>query len=822
MRGKFLHAGEQRLWVRGVTYGTFRPDAAGDLFPPPAVVETDFAAMVAHGVNAVRTYTPPPRRMLDTAARHGLQVLVGLPWEQHVTFLAERGRRRDIRSRVRRGVLDCAGHPAVLAYAVGNEIPAPIVRWHGAGRVERFLGSLVEEVRLADPGALATYVNYPTTEYLELPFLDFHAFNVFLEDPERLAAYLDRLQSLADEKPLLLTELGLDSRSHGPERQAFSVAAQVGTAFRGGCAGAFVFSWTDEWHRGGHDVADWDFGLVDRERAPKPALAQVAKAFAAPPFPERTTWPKVSVVVCSLNGARTIRDTFEGLAKLAYPDFDVLLVDDGSTDSTGAIAREFGVEVVATENRGLSAARNTGWQHARGEIVAYIDDDAWPDPHWLHYLVHRIESGGFAGAGGPNRIPRGDGPIAECVANAPGGPNHVLVDDRTAEHIPGCNMAFRRDCLAAVDGFDPQFRAAGDDVDLCWRIQEAGWRIGYHAAAHVWHHRRNSVRAYWRQQIGYGKAEALLERKWPDRYNALGHVQWGGRIYGRGLTVPLHSGRARIYQGVWGSAPFQAMYQGAPGTLASLPLTPEWLLGVVLLGLLSALAPLWSPLAIALPLLLLATGLTLAQAVVSAARARFTRDLLRSSRRPGLAGLRLRALVAALHLVQPAARLYGRLRHGLTMWRRYPVAGWSLPLPQQRTLWCEQWTLPAEWLRAVQADMEGRRVPVRPGSEFDDWDLTIRAGVSGAVRLRMTVEEHGAGRQFYRFGLRPAPYGPSLVLAGALAVVTAWAAADGAWLVAGLLAAPALLLAGRVVRECGAAMARILQTLQSWGAERGR
>src|SRR5207344_3247708 len=143
--------------------------------------------------------------------------------------------------------------------------------------------------------------------------------------------------------------------------------------------------------------------------------------------------------------------------------------------------------------------------------------------------------------------PSGDGVVAECVSHAPGGPVHVLVSDTEAEHIPGCNMAFRRAALEAVGGFDPNFRIAGDDVDVCWRLQERGWTLGFSPAAMVWHHRRNSVRTYWKQQRGYGKAEALLERKWPQKYNSVGHLSWGGRIYGQGISLPLGLQRGRIY-----------------------------------------------------------------------------------------------------------------------------------------------------------------------------------------------------------------------------------------------------------------------------------
>ena len=130
--GKFIAVGENRLRLRGVTYGTFAPDAEGRRFPAPDVVERDFAAMAAGGINAVRTYTAPPLWLLDAALRHGLWVMVGLPWEQHIAFLDDRRRRRSIEADVRR--LACAPAPGirrVLCYAVGNEIPTPIVRWHG-------------------------------------------------------------------------------------------------------------------------------------------------------------------------------------------------------------------------------------------------------------------------------------------------------------------------------------------------------------------------------------------------------------------------------------------------------------------------------------------------------------------------------------------------------------------------------------------------------------------------------------------------------------------------------------------------------------------
>src|SRR3712207_6245465 len=142
VRGKFIYLGENKFYVRGATYGTFRPGVGGDQYPDPGVVERDFAQMAANGLNAVRTYTVPPRWLLDAARRHGLYVMVGLPWEQHITFLDEGRRAGTIEDKVRVGVRDCAGHPAVLCYVIGSEIPASIVRWYGPRRIERYLERL--------------------------------------------------------------------------------------------------------------------------------------------------------------------------------------------------------------------------------------------------------------------------------------------------------------------------------------------------------------------------------------------------------------------------------------------------------------------------------------------------------------------------------------------------------------------------------------------------------------------------------------------------------------------------------------------------------
>src|SRR5207247_2202248 len=139
------------------------------------------------------------------------------------------------------------------------------------------------------------YANYPPTEYLELPFLDFATFNVYLHDPATFRRYLLRIQNLVGDRPLVLGELGMDTFRHGEIAQADFLKGHLREAFLLGLAGAFVFSWTDEWHTGGHRVQDWAFGITYADRAPKPAyhaLRDVCERSSAELLPDT---PRVSV-----------------------------------------------------------------------------------------------------------------------------------------------------------------------------------------------------------------------------------------------------------------------------------------------------------------------------------------------------------------------------------------------------------------------------------------------------------------------------------------------------------------------------------------------
>jgi GT2 family glycosyltransferase len=779
--GKFIHVDGRRFLIKGATYGTFAPRANGEQFPAREQVARDFALMSEAGLNTVRTYTVPPFWLLDEAAAHGLRVMAGIPWTQHVAFLDDRRLTRQIRRETAASVRAIAAHPATLLCALGNEIPPAVVRWHGQRRVERFLGELYGEAKSGAPDSLLTYVNFPPTEYLDLPAFDVCAFNVYLHHEPDLRAYLARVQHLAGHKPLLLAEAGVDSIREGADAQARITAAHIRTAFAEGACGAIAFAWTDEWWRGGHDVKDWAFGLVDEERRPKPALAAVRKTFAEAPFSqaEQAGWPKVSVVVCAYNAADTLADCLNSLAALTYRNTEVIVVNDGSRDDTSAIARRYAVRVIDVANGGLSAARNVGLAEATGEIVAYTDADVRVDPDWLTFLVQPMLSASFAGSGGPNVVPPDDPFVAQCVARAPGGPTQVLLDDRVAEHVPGCNMAFRRDALLSIGGFNPVYLRAGDDVDVCWRLQAKGFTIGFAPSALVWHHHRRTVRAYWRQQVGYGEGETWLDAHHPEKFIG-GQMLWRGRIYSPLPFVRSLSGQ-RINTGVWGTAAFPGVYRTDVNPLQFLPHSATWMTASSLLCL-AGLVALVTPYTLE-ALLLLSAGIlgwtiTTARCWLFAMRSDLSGMSAATTR---FGRIRARAMIAWLHLVQPVGRFYGRVRG---MWSPPHVLApehvtrvpWKAPVPSfsdtarsavllsggsaHRSFWSEHWVSHSAILTEWAGELRAAR-PARPIDLDDGWqptrDLSIAISRWGWLHVRALVEEHTGGRCLLRVETRMGP-----------------------------------------------------------------
>jgi GT2 family glycosyltransferase len=756
-----------------VSYGTFRPRSDGALFPEPSGIEHDFSQISEAGFTVVRTYTEPPGDLLEAAGRFGLSVLAGIyyPDWRDLIGSSRRGVREVARSaeaRVTAAASHLKGYDQVIAVVTGNELPADVIRWTGTNRVASLIDRLVQAVRHVDPDRLITYGNYPTAEYLPLDSLDFMTFNVFLEERHAFGRYLTRLQHLAGDRPLVLGELGMHcgNGSAGEQAQAEALDWQLEEAVRGSVAGTSIFSWTDDWWVGGRQVEGWHFGLTREDRSPRPALAVAGHWNHRDASSLKTEWPSLSVVVCAYNAEETIDECLQHTCALDYPDFEVVVVDDGSSDATAEIARRHPrARVVTVAHAGLSVARNHGIACTTGDVIAFLDSDAYPSPEWPYFLALGLDHDNVGAVGGPNLPPEADGVGAQQVAMAPGGPVHVLLSDDRAEHVPGCNMAFRRDVIEGIGSFDPIFTAAGDDVDVCWKLLDRGHEIGFEAGALVWHHRRRGLRAYLRQQRGYGKAEALVASRHPDRFNAVGTARWRGRIYG--ALPPTRA--QRVYRGSFGTAAFQSVYRSGGHALDIAHQS-----GVPL----AAGALVTAPLAVVQPVLAIPAAMA---AVILSVVAALDWVRVRAPGRARRASFRFRSGVVAMHLLQPLARTWGRIRHQPDARRLSMPSDWPLRVVQRRVpggglLLAED--APRDRIaRAVVSTLRQAGFRLSPPTGWEDHDGLIRASVT--LKGRLQTSSHPAGCVPVRVRRRLRLLSLSAVAAGAavLFLVQPWAGA---------------------------------------------
>ncbi len=783
---KFFFAGDHKFFVKGVTYGPFKPDCEGHHLGDTAQLARDLGQMRVIGINLLRVYHPPPRWFLDQCAAAGMRVLITLAWAKHIEFLRAKASRDEIVRSVRAAVFANAGHPAIFGYLVGNEISSTMVRWLGVRRVTEFLEHLIRIARVADPSVLYSYASFPPTEFLLPQNVDFFCFNVYLHNQDEFERYLLRLQNLAEERPVILGEFGMDTLRHSEEEQAGMLGWHVDSVAKCGLAGTIFFAWTDEWFTGEQEITDWAFGIVTRAREPKKAFFTLKEKLgqddAALPHRVLSQPPLVSVIVCSYNGAQTLGACLDSLGKLNYPKYEVILVDDGSTDDTAEIAARFpAVRYVFQTNHGLSHARNTGASAARGEVFAYTDSDCMADPDWLYYLISTLLSGPYAGVGGPNVSPPAQNWIQACVAAAPGGPSHVLLTDVIAEHIPGCNMAWYRWAFESIGGFDPEYRKAGDDVDFCWRIQQAGHEIAFSPTAIVWHHRRFTLGAFRHQQEGYGEAESMLRFKHLIFFGPTGSAKWRGQIYGT-PRFNWFINRPIIYHGIFGEGFFQSIYPTPQSEIAAYLRSIEWFaLAVFLFGL-----GVFVPALRIVPYLMF--GGTLCVAISYMLRARIE---------PRFDTIAARLLVTFLALTQPLVRGWSRYftwllfkrtpRAVITTHEQLPAGTQFHGSLSERCYWSEGGKDRHQLLSSIFTllDEEGWRYSSDTG--WNEWDIQIYGNFWWSLALQTVTEYHGGAKCLTRAALRhrlvTTTIVANLVVASLLVYWQLHASNPGLWLV---------------------------------------
>ena len=375
---------------------------------------------------------------------------------------------------------------------------------------------------------------------------------------------------------------------------------------------------------------------------------------------------------------------------------------------------------------------------------------AWPIRTGFIILIGTLLSGDYAGVGGPNVSPPAENWVQACVAAAPGGPSHVLLTDTVAEHIPGCNMAFYRWAFETIGGFDIEYRKAGDDVDFCWRLQQDGHVIAFSPTAIVWHHRRFTLRAFRKQQEGYGEAESMLRFKHLIFFGPTGTAKWRGQIYGS-PRFSWFINRPIIYHGIFGEGFFQSIYPTPQSEIADYLSSIEWFaLTLFLFGL-----GIFLPVLRIVPYLMLG-GTLVRRALLHAARA----DRAEVRHRCGASARHVPRLRPATRsgdgsAISPGSQFKRTPRAVIRTHEKMPAgeAG-HVATCAGAVYWSEDGVERNALLRSIfdLLEEEGWRYSADTG--WKEWDIQIYGNFFWSVILHTVTEYHGGPKCLTRVRLR--------------------------------------------------------------------
>jgi len=225
----------------------------------------------------------------------------------------------------------------------------------------------------------------------------------------------------------------------------------------------------------------------------------------------------ISVVVPAYNAAATLPACLAALHQQTCPPDEIIVVDDGSTDDTAAVAWRCGVLVLQQKHQGPAAARNLGVQHARGDIILFTDADCEPAPEWIAEMVHPLSDPSVAGVKGAycTRQHQLIARLAQCEFEE----RYNRLERLAAiDFIDSYAAAFRASVLRETGGFDSAFpQANNEDVDLSYRLAEGGLKLVFNRRAVVYHRHPATWGAYLRLKIKRGYWRMVVYRLHPRK-----------------------------------------------------------------------------------------------------------------------------------------------------------------------------------------------------------------------------------------------------------------------------------------------------------------
>lgn len=263
------------------------------------------------------------------------------------------------------------------------------------------------------------------------------------------------------------------------------------------------------------------------------------------PMSDRRVMSKISVVLCTYNRCAVLREALESLARQTMPDeqdWEILVIDNNSKDDTPQVVEEFArrtsgrFRYLFEPLQGLSRARNTGIRNAKGDVIAFTDDDVIAEPDWLHRLTEHLSTGDWAGAGGKIVPPRAFVPPRwlQVGGTLDMGGALALFDlgdnAQSLERAPyGANMAFAKTVFEKYGLFREDLGRcgagllSGEDTEFGNRLIEAGERLRYQPASIVHHPvaeerlKKSYFRAWW---FSFGRTR-VIERAGRQPYRGI-------------------------------------------------------------------------------------------------------------------------------------------------------------------------------------------------------------------------------------------------------------------------------------------------------------
>ncbi len=240
------------------------------------------------------------------------------------------------------------------------------------------------------------------------------------------------------------------------------------------------------------------------------------------PISQPARWPAATVVVPARDRPSETRACVESLLALDYPPdlLEIVVVDDASEPPLSGVLSGLPVRVLRLEeNAGQSAARNLAAKTARGEVLAFTDNDCVADAGWLRSLVARLCEPGIDVVGGQVLSPPPEGPVVAFEAVRSPLDMGILASrvgpEEPVAYLPSCNLAADREVLHRLGGFDEKM-ALGEDADLVWRALRAGCGVRYEPAARILHRHRTRLLLLLRRRADYASSEADLQFRHPE------------------------------------------------------------------------------------------------------------------------------------------------------------------------------------------------------------------------------------------------------------------------------------------------------------------